>query len=212
MGATAPDQAALVTPRQPTDAAQPDLWGAFALMTALVTAALLPWDRAVVALVAFGPVLAIMRADLHARVVPDLWVAGLAGLALLVTLWPSEAGWADVGAIVARAAVIVAIAMGISRLAGLSLGGIPSRDALGRGDLAVIGVSALWLPVSCWLLAVLMSCLAALLVTVSRPSLRSAGVRAEIPYAAFLAFATYAVGLMTSVDAVGGWTCFHPGD
>lgn len=206
MRAARTDQAADSTSRRSTASAHPMLWGVFALMVMGVAAVLLPWKDALVAIVALGPVLAIARADLEARVVPDIWVLALAGLGLDIAIAHPHDGWVDAGEALVRAAASVAVAVGVSRLAGWIGGDCLSHDALGTGDLAVIGVSALWLPLSSWLLAVLMSSLAASLVVATRARRIPADLHTEIPYAAFLALAAYAVGLMTSVETVTGWT------
>ncbi len=82
---------------QPPGAANPVVWGMVALATAAIVAELLPWKEALVALLALGPVLAIARADLDARIVPDIWVLALAALGLNVAIASPEDGWLDVG-------------------------------------------------------------------------------------------------------------------
>lgn len=193
---------------QPIAAANLALWGGLALGTAAIAVVLLPWQDALIAILALGPVLAIVRADLGARGVPDICVLVLAALGLDAAIANPQNGWLDGGAALLRAAVSVAVAMGVARLAGRIAGGRTSRaadDALGAGDLAVIGVAALWLPLSGFLLAVLMSSLAAMLVVARRSRRLDLAVHTEVPYAAFLVLAAYAVGLMTAVEtSVGG--------
>lgn len=193
---------------QPMASSHPMLWSVFAAIVVGIVVALLSWKDALVAIVALGPVLAIARADLEARVVPDMWVLVLAGLALDVAI--ANGGWMEAGEALVRVAASVAVAIGVSRLAGWIVGPCTSgaaRDALGTGDLAVVGVSALWLSLSDLFMAVLMSSLAAALVVAARERRSGQGLlRTEVPYAAFLALAAYAVGLMTSVEAATGWT------
>lgn len=190
------------SPSQPIAAPQCARWGVVALAAVAIVAVLLPWKEALVAMLALGPVLAIARADLDARVVPDIWVLALAALGLGVAIASPETGWMDAGEALVRATACVAVARVLSRLAGLITDDRRSREALGTGDLAVIGVSALWLPLSGFLLAVLMSSLAAMLVVAARWWRSAEGLYTEVPYASFLALAAYAVGLMTAT----GWT------
>jgi prepilin signal peptidase PulO-like enzyme (type II secretory pathway) len=170
------------------------VWGGLFLAGLLAAVLLLPIGPAVIAASALIPVLAVTRADLRHRLIPDIWLAGLACLGLAVAATTTEAALALV-----RGLIVATCAFALSRAV---FGVINGRSVeiddglLGTADIAAIGVAGLWLPIVAWLVTILISSLAATLLVLTQQKRHRDGVLTHVPYVAFLAITAYGTALV----------------
>lgn len=154
---------------------------------------LLDAPTAVFATLWWGAVLAVVRSDLDAFVIPDTATAAIAGLGLAQTFWAALAAggsWRSAGIATAWAVATGSTAFGMFWMVGRAHRIARGCEGLGFGDVKLAGASALWLDAVGNAVALEIAALAAVVLV----SLRSRrGPSGAIPFGAFLAPAAWLV-------------------
>lgn len=137
---------------------------------------------------ALAAVLMLVCEDIRHAEVREIWLVSLAALGFIAIVVPDANPVSAFLFAAGRAAMVLAGTL-VLRGAIADLLEDKSEDILGGGDIGLLCVSAIWLPLALWLTAAVTACLASLFAVCLSHDARPL-LQARVPFVAFMALAS----------------------